>query len=580
MNEKQLLEYAIGRFEQGAYDEALEAFVLAYCKGYECEWIIENIYACYMQGNEPEFHAVYASSAAAVRCAYEDCVIDFIPYKEGSYYLFDKEQCEFRGVFSIAELEQAQPDAIFEQMEFSAAALAMDWNWGQVLSVLTEAKRRKLYAICSDMKRSLSFFKVPELAEYMKNVMVFADEQEFSQYFHTNTSVYLPHAVFGNEADKETLTDIIDREHAYRLTPEGRSTDHVFLTIAIPTANRGNLVKKRMEQLLQTTYDAEIEITISKNCMDLYQEEYDEIGKIKDARLHYHDHGKALAPQVNWHYAVEMAHGKYAMFVSDEDEVQIYQLEHYLRLLADHPDVSVMRAKTAKQYQYLEERTYAKQGREAFEASFLAQNYLSGLIVRREDFLAEDFLQLERDYNENRFYLSYPHEWWCAMLCRRGAYFAEPVVLIQERDSVLVEESKKLENIGAREQGSSFAENTVLPQYATYESRLIQFEGQVEFIRLYMGDDMEGAKSALLMSIRKVCYLLELARSLKYEREKFLDATEKMVSMAIDFVDSFAFSDQQKLYVLQQLQSTIAGVWLMHKKWSDEEEIAKKGVEE
>ena len=34
---QQLLDYACGQFENGAYDAALEAFILAYTKAYEQE---------------------------------------------------------------------------------------------------------------------------------------------------------------------------------------------------------------------------------------------------------------------------------------------------------------------------------------------------------------------------------------------------------------------------------------------------------------------------------------------------------------------------------------------------------------
>lgn len=50
--EDQLLVYACEQFERGVYDKALEIFILVYDKGYEQEWILENIYNCYMAGNE------------------------------------------------------------------------------------------------------------------------------------------------------------------------------------------------------------------------------------------------------------------------------------------------------------------------------------------------------------------------------------------------------------------------------------------------------------------------------------------------------------------------------------------------
>lgn len=57
---------------------------------------------------------------------------------------------------------------------------------------------------------------------------------------------------------------MIQKEHEYRLTPEGRNTDKILLTIAIPTYHRGHLLLQRMKNLQKLPYDAEIEFTVSK----------------------------------------------------------------------------------------------------------------------------------------------------------------------------------------------------------------------------------------------------------------------------------------------------------------------------
>ena len=46
IEETELLEYACQKFQDEKYDEALEAFVLAFQKGYEKDWVKENIYKC------------------------------------------------------------------------------------------------------------------------------------------------------------------------------------------------------------------------------------------------------------------------------------------------------------------------------------------------------------------------------------------------------------------------------------------------------------------------------------------------------------------------------------------------------
>jgi hypothetical protein len=132
MDGAKLIDYAIQKFQDENYEEALEAFVLAYDRGYEQEWILDNIYSCYMQGNEAEFRETYETLADKNMPEYEACTLDFIPYKEGAYYIFDKELLVFRGIFSMTQMCSEEKAPILKKMEFSAAALAIDWDWTKV----------------------------------------------------------------------------------------------------------------------------------------------------------------------------------------------------------------------------------------------------------------------------------------------------------------------------------------------------------------------------------------------------------------------------------------------------------------
>lgn len=540
----QIVEYACQKFEEQKYDEALEAFILAYGKGYEQEWILQNIYACYMEGNETAFQTSYQKNHHG-RISYDECLLDFIPYKDGEYYIFDKELSQFCGKFSYWDLEYAEPDPKLDQMEFSAILLECDWKFNYAKHLLAEGKRRKIYVICEDLVRCMSYWKIPELESCLKNVMVFQSRQEFQAYFHEHTDIYLPQMVYGNESAINELEQIIEQEHQYRLTPEGRNTDNVLLTIAIPTANRGNLLVKRMENLLNMHYDAEIEITISKNGTFFYEEEYQQVGMIEDARVLYHDHKKSLRPTENWHYALEMAHGKYVMFVSDEDDVILSELEHYLHILDTYSQVSVLRARSSFQGLRLDERIYAKKGAEAFSKSFLNQNYLSGLIVRRNDFLQADMLQYEK-YMDNVFYQFYPHEWWCAALSKTGDHMEEPVILILENDSVLQDDIDNLKKIGALSDNDNPIKKNGLPIYATYEERLKQFLGQIEFLHTFEQDNLVIPEDNLFMAIAKTGYFLSLARKYEYEEEQFLDYVTKFVDMCHALMDEFPLEQKQK----------------------------------
>ena len=117
-------------------------------------------------------------------------------------------------------------------------------------------------------------------------------------------------------------------------------------------------------------------------------------------------------------------------------------MEHYLALLTNHPEAGLIRARTEFQCADIKESLHKRKGLEAFSAVFLHQNYLSGLIVRKKDFIQEDFRKLNQ-FSDNYFFTCYPHEWWCAILSKSGDYMEDPVTLISENESLITEEVEK-----------------------------------------------------------------------------------------------------------------------------------------
>ena len=372
---KELLLYGCNKFEEENYSEALEAFVLAYEKGYEKDGILNNIYNCYMVGNEQEFRASYEECSIYEEISYEMCSLDFIPYKEEEYFIYDKLEERFKGSISVKEIKEVgEPN-----QEFSDLSAEFEWDWRQYKEILKWALQRKVYVICQDKKRAASFCKIPELRDYLKKIIFFENQEEYQQYFHSHTDVYLPRIFFGSVEKQKELLKIWQEEHAYRLTPEGRNVNNVLLSIGIPTHDRGHLALQKVKILLNMPYDAEVEIVVSKNGLTLYQEEYRQLGQISDARLRYKDHDKELKMQLNWRKTAELAKGKYLMFVSDEDDVLQESLEHYLSVLTRNPELAFIKARTELQYPDLHTKE-EKKGIAAFKEIFLGNNYLSGRI--------------------------------------------------------------------------------------------------------------------------------------------------------------------------------------------------------
>lgn len=549
MNEKELLEYACLKFEAGRYDEALEAFILTYQKEYEKEWILQTLYECYINPNEDEFYKNFQSERSRIQCKYEECILDFLPYKEGKYFIFDQELKIFLGIFDTEACYSSNPEEAFMKDEFSSVIVEIDWDYRKITDIISVAGEKSVYLILTDHKRADSFWKVPEFAAAMKKVKIFDSADNFQNFFHTHTDVYLPRQVFTeNDQRLKELSQLIEKEHQYRITAEGRNSDNILLTIGIPTHNRGNILLKRLENLVKIPYDTEVEIVISKNGTALYQEEYKRASEIKDARIRYFNIDRELKPHENWYNVIKNARGKFVLFVSDEDDLNIDALGHYLYLLKKNPQLSQIRAKTTGVYARLE-KAYGKKGIDAFSKVFLQQNYLSGLIVNREIFLAQNVLKYEK-YKDNVFYQNYPHEWWCAALSMAGDCLRETVTLVIENDNVLEEEIAMYEKMGLVEEGTLIDKVNKLVFYATYESRFEQFWGQVEFLEFFMKDDQNGILLGLRMAIHKLAYLLKLARSQGYKKEIFEDVVEKFVKISENGMDELELGNKEQAQML------------------------------
>jgi hypothetical protein len=248
-----------------------------------------------------------------------------------------------------------------------------------------------------------------------------------------------------------------------------------------------------------------------------------------------------------------MSHGKYVLMVSDEDDVIINAIDHYLKLLTDYPEINTLRARTRFQCASITTRSYGKKGIEAFDNTFLCQNYLSGLIFRREDFLQENLMELER-FNDNPFYLLYTHEWWCAMMSRNGDNMREPVTLICEGESCRDEEVQKFREVGIYSEDGGNVGKSSIPTYSTYESRLEQMRGQIDFLHFFCRQDMQYVMVGLKRIFFKTDYLFILAWNLGYKRESLVEYMERYAQCCLEAVDEFPLDSEQKAELLTDVK--------------------------
>ena len=136
------------------------------------------------------------------------------------------------------------------------------------------------------------------------------------------------------------------------------------------------------------------------------------------------------------------------------------------------------------------------------------------------------------------------------MLSMEGDYLEDPVCLISENESVLGEEVSEYKKLGILPEGDGFVEETTLPKYATYNERLKQFRGQIDFLHWLMQDNLEGCEKGLIGAIGKVSLLLELAYEQNYDCDNFSNVVDEFVLLSMEAIDEFTFREKQKLVLL------------------------------
>ena len=560
LNVDEVLELAYIKFEEKKYDQALELFIAVYNAGYEKKAILQNLYDCYISGNETVFRETFGHRNGKKIDLYDECNLDFYPYKDGEYYIYNRIEEKFEGVFSSEKLEQTKQEQILDVLEFTPITLSFDGTWEKFFSILTSATSRKIYTICSNRGRIISNFKIPEIKKYMDNVVIFQNLEEYQKYFHEHTAEYLPRIVFASENEAEKINAILDKEHQYRLTEEGRNRDNILLTIGIPTHDRGNLLLKRLDNLLQMPYDAEIEIAISKNGTHYYQKEYETVDKLPDTRINYVGYDKEMYPCENWANLMSISHGKFVLMVSDEDDVMIEALEHYLNLLFHNEGIGMVCAKTKFQYAHIEQKRYYKKGVDALEEGFLTNNYLSGQIYNRQFFLEQNIVEWNFKYRNNKFYYLYPHMWWQVLLCLKGDLAIDDICLINEGTSCWKEETKKyaMEKDIEDAHGSAEENENIIGIVSTYESRMEQFCGLIEMIKDFKEFDKEIKVETLIMAVDKNVYLMTMVcNAFGYKKEELDLWIEKLFDKAIDTIEELNLDKELRKNALKRLLNSL-----------------------
>lgn len=517
-------ESAILLFNNYYYEECVLFLSKAYSGMYKKREIKEFIFDNFIEPNRKEFFESLKKNMEEYNkmlphfimknVAYEDLPLEFIPVSKDKYFIFDLELDNFNEIIDFSEKELTNTSAYKNKDEYSDILIIDDFNLDNAKKYIKSIENRNIYYYSLNELKTLSFFKLPYIIEkYLKNIIILSSLNTMQEYFRKNLDIYLPRIIhtlnYKNSRNiRKKIKKLLDYEHEFRLTTEGRDTKNILLSICIPTWNRGNLALDSINNLLKLPYDSEIEFVISDNGSTKYIEEYKKIKYLNDSRINYFRFNENKGGMVNFANVVKIANGKFTLLLSDEDTIILDSLPHYMSILKRNPKVGLIRSATNDNYKNLENNHFFA-GYDALKNFFLRNNYISGVIYNRKIFNEYNLNNFVLDNNDNVACIFYPHMCWDSIVALHGDVITDNITLVAEGKSVLQEQIEKgIEENDKYIKSNICSELNNIPIYQTYESRIEQHYGFIELINSLDIESVEVIVYLYIMLCNKTNFLI------------------------------------------------------------------------
>ena len=278
-------------------------------------------------------------------------------------------------------------------------------RWVQIYFVLNQAAAK-----------FASFFKLSDfIAALPPNIKIFETAEEMRQYFINNHDAYLPRKIVALEPKK--YQKIFEDIHNERIR-SGVPSDNVFLSICIPTYNRGALALKLIKAGLTSGYDAEIEFIVCDNGSTVEAQAYKEIENMKDSRLRYYRSPQNGGYAYNIVNCLQKAKGHFAVFFSDEDSVVTKNIGAALNWLSNHcgnVGACIFSGSGTGEWAVHKEKIFEPGSDAVIRAYYM--NYVTGCCLSLDCIKALDLFRSTMRLRENYYYETYTH-------CALGALLA------------------------------------------------------------------------------------------------------------------------------------------------------------
>lgn len=490
MEQKELFKEAIELFEAGEYDKSVQNLIGLYEHGYEKEQILNFLYQAFVEPNIEEFKKNYQTQAdGLIDVEYEATQLDFIPVSDQKFYIWYKEEQRFVGNIDLnveAQIEDRQRD-------FQSLLIAQTCDIREMIPFLLNKQYNTVYIVLNKNKEIFaSFLKLPKIREYfLKNAIIFENTKIMQLFFEEYSEFYIPRSIIAKDS-QEYVTFFKDL-HKRRLLKK-REKNNVFLTIGIPSYNRGKILLENVKQLLNLEYDAEIEIVVSNNGSKIEADYYDQISKINDSRLVYTSFEANQGYASNVLNVMTHASGHFLVMCSDEDFLVLDKLSGFIQFLFENLQMAM--SYTGGYGSNFENGTIQMYpaGIQAIECA-VNSNYLTGLVFNNSIISKYKIIEKVQQNRGNLFVEYYVHSVIATIIAQYGDVWKNPICLWESKYE------KQSEEDGSKS----------LLSYMKYESRVEQMESAIKFMLNELKLNLEEQIQVVLERIVKTYYLLYLA---------------------------------------------------------------------
>lgn len=490
MEQKELFKEVIELFEAGEYDKSVQNLIGLYEHGYEKEQILNFLYQAFVEPNIEEFKKNYQTQAdGLIDVEYEATQLDFIPVSDQKFYIWYKEEQRFVGNIDLnveAQIEDRQRD-------FQSLLIAQTCDIREMIPFLLNKQYNTVYIVLNKNKEIFaSFLKLPKIREYfLENAIIFENTKIMQLFFEEYSEFYIPRSIIAKDS-QEYVTFFKDL-HKRRLLKK-REKNNVFLTIGIPSYNRGKILLENVKQLLNLEYDAEIEIVVSNNGSKIEADYYDQISKINDSRLVYTSFEANQGYASNVLNVMTHASGHFLVMCSDEDFLVLDKLSGFIQFLFENLQMAM--SYTGGYGSNFENGTIQMYpaGIQAIECA-VNSNYLTGLVFNNSIISKYKIIEKVQQNRGNLFVEYYVHSVIATIIAQYGDVWKNPICLWESKYE------KQSEEDGSKS----------LLSYMKYESRVEQMESAIKFMLNELKLNLEEQIQVVLERIVKTYYLLYLA---------------------------------------------------------------------